>query len=110
MANKWSIPKDTEDFVIKRDSACVYCGVNFAMKHESRKTKPTWEHIVNDIRLTSTSNISLCCTSCNASKGVKSLEDWLRSSYCLSKGITKYTVSEVIKKAIENPPKLNTKE
>jgi hypothetical protein len=107
MANKWGIPKETENFVIKRDLDCVYCGVNFSIKHESKKTKPTWEHIVNDIRITSTDNISLCCTSCNASKGAKLLEDWLKSSYCSSKGITKETVAEVIKNAIENPPKLN---
>ena len=106
MANKWGIPKGTEDIVIKRDLDCVYCRVNFSIKHQSRKTKPTWEHIVNDIRMTTIENISLCCTSCNASKGAKLLEDWLNSSYCSSKGITRKTVAIVIKNALINPPKL----
>lgn len=109
MANKWGIPKETEEYVIKRDLSCVYCGVNFSIEHKSRKTKPTWEHIVNDIRINSIDNISLCCTSCNASKGAKLLEDWLKSTYCKSKGISKETVAEVIKNAINKPPKLNTK-
>lgn len=110
MANKWRIPKETENFVIKRDLACVYCGVDFSIKHESRKTKPTWEHIVNDIRITTIENISLCCTSCNASKGAKLLEDWLNSSYCNSKEITKKTVAKVIQNAIANPPTLKKEE
>jgi len=108
MSNKWGIPKETEDFVIKRDLACVYCGVDFSINHESRKTKPTWEHIMNDIRITSYDNIALFCTSCNASKGAKLLDNWLNSSYCSTKGIKEKTVAEVVKNAIINPPKLKT--
>ena len=37
------------------------------------------------------------------------VKERLNSPYCSSKGITKDTVAEVIKKAIENPPKLNIK-
>ncbi len=110
MSNKWGIPKEIEEYVVKRDLSCVYCGVNFSINHQSRKTKPTWEHIVNDIRITSKENIALCCTSCNASKGSKLLEDWLQSVYCKSKGIADNTVAEVVKNAIVNPPKLYTKE
>ena len=108
MANKWGISKETEEFVIKRDLACVYCGVDFSINHESRKTKPSWEHITNDIRINTNDNIALCCSSCNASKGAKFLEDWLKSNYCLSKKINDKTVAEVVKKAILNPPKLKT--
>lgn len=100
MSNRWGIPKETEDVVIKRDLKCVYCGVSFSINHLSRKTMPTWEHIVNDIRLTSVENIALCCTSCNASKGAKLLENWLQSSYCKSKNITEKSVSDVVKKSI----------
>ena len=106
MANKWGIPEETEEYVIKRDLACVYCGVDFSIEHKSKKTKPTWEHIVNDIRINSVDNIALCCTSCNASKGAKLLEDWFKGKYCNTKRITNSTVAEVIKKAIKNPPKL----
>lgn len=106
MANRWGIPKDVEKHVLARDKNCIYCGENFEKEHLSRKTKPTWEHIVNDIRINGVDNIALCCTSCNASKGSKLVEIWLESSYCKGKNINKETVSEVVRKAILNPPTL----
>ena len=87
MANRWGIPKDVEDFVTKWDTNCIYCGQEFLDKLESRKQKPSWEHIVNDISVNGKDNISLCCISCNASKGPKLLEDWLQSKYCKRKNI-----------------------
>ena len=104
MSNRWGIPKDVEEQVIARDKKCVYCGEDFEKVHLSRKTKPTWEHIVNDIRINGADNIALCCTSCNASKGSKLLEIWLESSHCKGRNINKKTVSEVVRKAILNPP------
>ena len=106
MANRWGIPKDVEAFVKTRDSECVYCGVEFSNNNESRKSKPSWEHIVNDIRINGIDNISLCCMSCNASKGAKLLEDWLKSDYCRRNEIKEESVATVVKEAIKNPPKL----
>lgn len=96
MANRWGIPQEVEEFVKTRDLKCVYCGVEFS--NISRKSKQTWEHIINDIRINDKDNIALCCGSCNASKGNKLLKDWLGSKYCLVKGISKETVSPVVKK------------
>lgn len=106
MANRWGIPKDVEEFVKSRDSNCVYCEAEFSNNNESRKSKPSWEHIVNDIRINGIDNISLCCVSCNASKGAKLLNDWLKSDYCNRNEISEETVAEVVKKAIKTPPKL----
>jgi CTP:phosphocholine cytidylyltransferase-like protein len=100
MANKWGIPNDVEIFVKARDKSCVYCGVKFIETNESRKTKPSWEHIVNDIRINGNNNIALCCISCNASKGAKLLEDWLQSEYCKRKKITVDTIAIVVKQAL----------
>ena len=102
MANRWGIPKVVEDIVIDRDKRCVYCQSEFDKTGENRKTRSTWEHIINDIKLNKEDNIALCCGSCNASKGSKLLEDWLKSKYCLDKKITKETVSEVVKNHIDN--------
>ncbi len=104
MGNKWGIPIEVENLVLSRDKSCVYCGVTFSNNDNSRKTKQSWEHIVNDIRINKAYNIALCCMSCNASKGVKLLEDWLNSDYCKNKGITKDSVALVVKEAIKNPP------
>lgn len=86
MANRWGIPKEVEEFVKKRDKSCVYCGIEFKLDEKSRKNKPSWEHIINDIRINGIDNIALCCMSCNASKGAKLLENWLESAYCKKKG------------------------
>ncbi len=106
MDNRWGIPREVEDFVKKRDTNCVYCGLEFIENPESRKFKVTWEHIVNDIRINGIDNIALCCMSCNASKGSKLLRDWLKSDYCMRKGINVHTVAEVVKHSISNPPEL----
>jgi 5-methylcytosine-specific restriction endonuclease McrA len=106
MANRWGIPKDVEVFVRERDTACVYCGIKFSGENASRKSKASWEHIVNDISICGADNIALCCMSCNASKGSKLLTDWLKSEYCIDKGITSDSVAEVVRIAITHPPKL----
>ncbi|WP_028377269.1 HNH endonuclease [Leeuwenhoekiella sp. MAR_2009_132] len=100
MANQWGIPADVEKLVLSRDKKCVYCGVDFPINHVSRKTKPSWEHIINDIHLSSAENIALCCISCNASKGAHKLEEWLTGKYCLSKSINENTVAEVVQNVI----------
>ncbi|MDV7187937.1 HNH endonuclease signature motif containing protein [Lutibacter sp. TH_r2] len=100
MANRWGIPIDVENFVKQRDKTCVYCGVEFSKDNSSRKTKPSWEHIINDIKINGKDNIALCCVSCNASKGAKLLEDWLKSDYCKKKNITIDTVSTVVQNVI----------
>jgi len=109
MANRWGIPEEVEKIVRKRDTSCVYCGVRFSEENISRKDKPSWEHIVNDIRINVVDNITLCCMSCNASKGAKLIEDWLESEYCKRKGITVTTVAEIVKNTIRNPPVFNEK-
>lgn len=100
MANKWGIPQDVEEFVIKRDQKCVYCGVDFSIEKSTRKSKPSWEHIINDIRINGKENIALCCISCNSSKGAKKLEDWLKSTYCEKKNINENTVAKVVLEAL----------
>ncbi|MEA3428868.1 MAG: HNH endonuclease, partial [Thermodesulfobacteriota bacterium] len=104
--NQWNIPEWMEKEIIKRDKVCVYCGVQFTSPKECKKISPSWEHIVNDARIVTLENISRCCFSCNASKGSKDLSEWLESSYCKKKGISAETVADIVKKALENPPKL----
>lgn len=101
MANRWGIPRETENIVRVRDLACVYCGVEFTDDKISRKTKPSWEHIVNDFRMNGIDNIALCCISCNASKGAKELEIWLESKFCVQKGITRSSLAPVVLRHLE---------
>jgi hypothetical protein len=101
--NRWNIPAWLEQEIVRRDTSCVYCGVIFGSSAGSR---PSWEHIVNDARIITPENVSLCCRSCNFSKGVKPLQVWLESAYCKRRGISGETVAEVVKKALMNSPRL----
>lgn len=85
-----------EVLVKERDKNCVYCRIQFGTDQNNRKSKPSWEHILNDIRLNDEKNIALCCISCNASKGSKTLEKWFESNYCKKKGISQKTVAKVV--------------
>ncbi|MEP6790492.1 MAG: hypothetical protein ABI907_03920 [Ramlibacter sp.] len=100
MVNRWKIPEWLEQEVTERDLACVYCRVEFAREQPVRRSKPSWEHIVNDELIITRENIALCCVGCNASKGAKALAIWLESTYCKSRGITRESVASVIQTAL----------
>ena len=85
--NRWGIPDWLEREVIERDRCCIYCGVEFSAETLSRRDRPSWEHIINDARIVTRENIARCCIACNASKGTKSLIDWLESQYCKRRAI-----------------------
>lgn len=57
-----------------------------------------------DAKIINRENIARCCVACNASKGTKDLAVWLESNYCKKRGITKNTVAEVVRKALEQFP------
>jgi len=104
MVNVWGVPDWLEKEVMERDKQCVYCGIEMTEKmrpHGPRKAVATWEHIVNDARIVNRENIARCCAACNSSKGAKNLSDWLQSRYCMTRAINKDTVSEVVKKALQ---------
>ncbi|MCG5511892.1 HNH endonuclease [Ectothiorhodospira shaposhnikovii] len=101
MANNWNIPDWLEKVVRERDTVCVYCGSEFTSVKVSRKSAASWEHIINDASIVTSENIALCCCGCNASKGQKPLSAWLKSKYCLDRGITPQTVAPIIKRAIK---------
>jgi hypothetical protein len=105
MSNRWGIPIDVEELVLSRDTNCVYCGIEFKVNPKTRRWNPSWEHIINDIRINGPDNIALCCISCNASKGAKKIEDWFDSDYCIRNRINLNTVAQVVKEAIKNSPK-----
>jgi transcription initiation factor TFIIIB Brf1 subunit/transcription initiation factor TFIIB len=98
MANKWNIPKSLEETVRRRDVVCVYCGIVFG---NNSCDMASWEHINNKAKDVENWNIALCCRSCNSSKGVKKLESWFETPYCLNKNINKKTVADIVRKYIE---------
>ena len=102
--NRWGIPASLEAEVRRRDKVCIYCGASFLKfpaSIGSQRAVATWEHIINDSRLVTRENIARCCGSCNSSKGTKTLSDWLDTSYCKQRGITRNTVAEVAQQALK---------
>jgi hypothetical protein len=102
--NRWNIPDCLELEVRARDVRCIYCGVEMLARLDAdgrRAQVATWEHIINDARIITRENIALCCTACNASKGTKRLGEWLKSTYCKSRGITADTIARVAVAALE---------
>lgn len=95
--NRWNIPSWLEDEVTARDMDCVYCRTPFASHDGPRRSRQSWEHIINDIRIITRENIALCCIGCNASKGAKDLAFWFLSNYCKVRGITPSTVAPVVR-------------
>lgn len=98
MANAWGIPQEIEELVLERDQRCVYCGCEFGTE---RSKKRSWEHIINDITITSLDNIALCCVGCNASKGNKELIIWFHSENARKRGISSETIADVVKMALK---------
>ena len=100
----WGIPGWLQEEVKERDKACVYCGVRMIDRMRPsgpRRSVGMWEHIINDASIITRENIARCCVACNSSKGKKKLSCWMQSSYCRKHGISKDTVAEVVKKALE---------
>ena len=102
MANNWNIPIWLEKEVRERDTVCVYCGDEFTPAKVSKKSAASWEHIINDAKIITRENITLCCCGCNSSKGQKQLSVWLQTKYCKERGISPESVAPIIKKAIAN--------
>lgn len=98
--NRWKIPSVLEQEILARDTSCVYCGLSFEKPGLTRGDRPSWEHIANDATMISRENIARCCMSCNASKGAKDLEVWLKSKYCQRKAISADTVAKVVRDAL----------
>jgi len=93
--NRWNIPGWLAQAVLARDTRCIYCAVEFAGIAIERRCMPSWEHIINDAKITTRENIARCCMGCNASKGTRPLAVWLESKYCKSRGITAESVADI---------------
>jgi len=102
MANNWNIPKELEEEIRLRDKVCVYCNVAFTPSKVSKKTTASWEHVINDAQIITKENITLCCCSCNASKGQQELSIWLKSKYCKDKNINYNAVAPIIQQFLDN--------
>ena len=80
--------------IYERDKICVYCRKNEATAIDHIKAKSIYKYHALE-------NLVGVCKSCNSSKHVKELEDWLKSQYCRKNKITKETINPIIWELLE---------
>lgn len=109
MKNKYGIPTDELEKIYKRDKKCVYCQKKMIFPYDLsiRKDSATIEHLNYNgpfywNKGLQIKDIVICCGSCNSSRGIKKLNDWFNSSYCISNNINENTVSNTVKKYLKN--------
>ena len=101
MANSYGIPTTVEQRLRARDTCCVYCGKPYAptpctdrptIEHLDERPPFRWQQGLTE------AGFAICCWSCNASRGKRSLLDWFGTSYCVARGITPATVAEPVRR------------
>jgi len=100
--NRTHISEDVMNAVIERDKKCVYCENEFG---STRGKMATWEHINGKTKDVEEWNITLCCGSCNSSRGNKELKYWFKTAP-RGKTINKENLPKVIKDYIDKYEKI----
>ena len=105
MTNKFGIPENELLEIRQRDKNCVYCGkvMIYPCIGNKQSDWATIEHLSPNPPYywkdgMKSSNIVICCGSCNSSRGIKSLTDWFKASYCIERNINETNVAEPVKK------------
>ena len=105
MANQFGIPENELQKIRNRDKKCVYCHKIMINPYNSKnhKDSATIEHL-NPLppfywkEGMQIENITICCGSCNSSRGAKKLYDWFKTKYCVERNINENTISNPVKK------------
>jgi len=108
MTNKFGIPEKELQKVRVRDKRCVYCHKMMINPYNSNNygDSATIEHLSpippfywkDGMQI---ENTSICCGSCNSSRGIKKLSDWFRTKYCIDRNISEDTVSNPVKEYLK---------
>ena len=109
MSNSYWIPKCIELKIRLRDEKCVYCKKKMLLRyeHSNHSDSPTIEHL-SELppfywkEWMKEDNITICCGSCNSSRGIKKLGEWFNTNYCINNNINKDTVSSSVKTYLNN--------
>lgn len=97
MTNSYGLPEKDLDLIRNRDKFCVYC---HKLMVEPKKDNPRCDWATIEHYLPPWSDpltVTICCFSCNASRGQKTLFEWFKTSYCFEKNINEKTVAEPVR-------------
>jgi hypothetical protein len=106
MANKFGIPEEIEADLRRRFKRCAYCHRRMKRYAHTRgcpKDKATIEHLDRNPPFyweegLKAADLVICCGSCNASRGQKTLTEWFKSKYCIERKINAGTVAGAVKR------------
>jgi hypothetical protein len=108
MTNKYGIPDLLEKKIRDRDKKCVYYNKEliYPYSRKNQKDSATIEHLNFNgpfywDKGLEIKDVVMCCGSCNSSRGIKKLQDWFKTNYCIKKNINKETVAKIVKNYIQ---------
>lgn len=99
MKNNYGLPNVELQKVFERDSVCVYCK-KVMKNHIDSSDRADWftiEHLNYLPPWNNIETVTICCWSCNSSRGNRKIRDWFKTSYCLDKNINENTVALPVK-------------
>ena len=98
MSNKYGLPDKELEQVRCRDTTCVYCHKEMAQPNPNvwRGDWATIEHLNHLPPWNNPKTIAICCSSCNSSRGKKTILEWFESDFCKKKNISPLTVAEPV--------------
>jgi hypothetical protein len=102
MKNNYGLPKIELQKIFERDKVCVYCKKQMK-SHEVNNQRADWftiEHLNYVPPWNNPMTVTICCWSCNSSRGNKKIRDWFKTTYCVDKNINEKTVSKPVQKYI----------
>lgn len=102
MKNNYGLPKKELQKIFERDKLCVYCKKQMK-PHNPSNQRADWftiEHLNYVAPWNNPATVTICCWSCNSSRGNKKIRDWFKIPYCVDKNIHENTVSRVVQKYI----------
>ncbi|MBP6945759.1 MAG: hypothetical protein KBC74_01670 [Candidatus Pacebacteria bacterium] len=104
MKNNYGLPKDELQRIFKRDKICVYCHKKMTDHgaHNKRSNWYTIEHLNYLPPWNNPATVTICCWSCNSSRGNKKIRDWFKTDFCITRDINEDTVAEPVRKYIED--------
>lgn len=108
MSNWFGIPEKKLLKIRNRDKKCVYCQKNmiYPYANKNHQDSATIEHLSPHPPFywkdwMKIDNITICCGSCNSSRGQKELTDRFKTDYCKKYNINENTVAEPVKKYLK---------
>ena len=112
MTNKFGIPENELQKVCSRDKKCAYCHKEIIFPYDvnRRHDNATIEHLNFDGPFywydgLQIEDIVICCGSCNSSRGIKKLQDWFKTEYCITRNINENTVADPVRKYLNRKRK-----